>query len=439
MAERPLDSAGSSDGPAREDGAPDAVTDRLAVRRLDSLRAISTDAWDALFPGGNPFVRHAFLSALEDSGSADAGSGWTPQHLVVERDGAVVAALPLYLKSHSYGEFVFDWGWAEAWSRHGLAYYPKLVSAVPFCPSEGPRLGVAPGEDACALGATAARAVLDVTVREGLSSWHLLFPDNACLAALTRHDADDVLLQRQDVQFHFRNPGFAHFDDFLASLRSKRRKNLRKERRRVASQGVKVERQVGSDIRPSDWKDFYHCYVSTFIKRSGHPGYLTREFFELLLERMPEQLLLVVARRDERVVAGALFLFDEKRLYGRWWGALERIDCLHFEVCFYQGIEFAIEHGLHVFDPGTQGEHKLMRGFEPVTTRSVHYIRDPRFRAAIADFLHRERDHTASYGAQAAAYLPFRRDGESDESSGQDSTDGTARPARGGRNTPGSA
>ena len=381
------------------------ITERW-LKRIDEVSAAD---WDALFPGGNPFLRHAFLSSLEDSGSADDECGWAPRHLVLERDGSPVAALPLYLKAHSYGEFVFDWGWAEAWSRHGLAYYPKLLTAIPFCPSVGPRLGVTDGETLEEIVKVLWSALKSEAEDRALSSWHLLFADDRTRSPWLEV-APGQVLERQDVQFHFLNPGFGNFDDFLASLRSKRRKNVRKERRRVAAQDVRLERHVGAEISDADWNAFYRCYVSTFLKRSGHGGYLTREFFTLVRERMPEQLMLVVARREDRVIAGALFLFDEERLYGRWWGALGHVDCLHFETCFYQGIEFAIERKLSVFDPGTQGEHKLLRGFEPVTTRSLHYIRDPRFRAAIADFLDRERGHVEAYGENAAELLPFRRD-----------------------------
>jgi predicted N-acyltransferase len=381
----------------------------ITVRWLSRIDEIDAADWDALFRAGNPFLRHAFLSSLENSGSADAESGWRPRHLVLTRKGAPVAAMPLYLKAHSYGEFVFDWGWAEAWSRHGLAYYPKLLTAVPFCPSVGPRVGLAEGENCGEIVARLWSALKTDMEKRNLSSWHLLFADAPTRSPWLSVE-DSPLLERRDVQFHFLNPGFEHFDDFLASLRSKRRKNVRKERRRVTAQGVHLERQVGAEISDADWEAFYRCYVSTFLKRSGHGGYLTREFFTLLRERMPEQLMLVVARQAGQVIAGALFLFDRERLYGRWWGALGHVDCLHFETCFYQGIEFAIERGLSVFDPGTQGEHKLLRGFEPVKTCSLHYIRDPRFRAAIADFLERERDHVEAYGENAAELLPFRRD-----------------------------
>ncbi len=382
-----------------------AITERW-LKRIDEISAAD---WDALFPAGNPFLRHAFLSSLEDSGSAGDESGWAPRHLLLERNGSPIAALPLYLKAHSYGEFVFDWGWAEAWSRHGLAYYPKLLTAIPFCPSVGPRIGIADGEDQGKIVGVLWSALKSAAEDRALSSWHLLFADDPSRLPWLAVEPGSVL-ERQDVQFHFLNPGYEDFDGFLGSLRSKRRKNVRKERRRVAAQDVRLERQVGREISDADWNAFYRCYVSTFLKRSGHGGYLTREFFTLLRERMPEQLMLVVARREEQVIAGALFLFDEERLYGRWWGALGHVDCLHFETCFYQGIEFAIERKLSVFDPGTQGEHKLLRGFEPVTTRSLHYIRDPRFRAAIADFLDRERGHVEAYGENATELLPFRRD-----------------------------
>lgn len=424
--------------------------DGLATRWLDSMADIEAESWDRLFSGGNPFLRHAFLSTLEDSGSADAAGGWTPHHLLLERDGSAVAAMPLYLKAHSYGEFVFDWGWAEAWSRHGLAYYPKLLTAVPFCPSVGPRLGLAAGEDPAAMGHGVVARIRKEAEALGLSGWHLLFPDAASLAALRPQGSEAALLLRQDVQFHFHNPGYAHFDDFLAGLRSSRRKNLRKERRRVAAQGVTLERHLGPDIEDADWAAYYRCYVQTFLERSGHTGYLTREFFELLRERMSDQLMLVVARRGgdaesearggseakggSEVVAGALFLFDAERLYGRWWGALASVDCLHFETCFYQGIEFAIERGLKVFDPGTQGEHKLLRGFEPVTTRSVHWIRDERFRRAIAAFLEQERAHSQAWGEHAAGWLPYRRDGAETSNTGGGERDGA-----GGRNTDGSS
>ena len=402
------------------------------VRLLNRISDVSADDWDRLWPEHNPFLRHGFLSAMEDSGSADPDSGWAPCHLLLEHEGRAVAGMPLYRKSHSYGEFVFDWAWADAWQRHGLAYYPKLVSAVPFTPSAGPRIGLAAGWDQDALTRRLMQAMHEQLDGEGASSWHGLFPDAPSCALLQA--SDSRLLERHDVQFHWFNRDFDHFEAFLMSLRSSRRKNVRRERRRVAAQQVQLRRRVGDEIDEAAWDAFYRCYRATFLKRSGHGGYLTREFFTLLRERLASQLMLTEATQEGEVVAGALFLFDRNTLYGRWWGCLAELDCLHFEACFYQGIEFAIDQGLQRFDPGTQGEHKLLRGFEPVTTQSLHYIADPRFRQAVAGYVAEEREHRQRYGAQAAAYLPFRRD--------QDLTDQTGvteRPDRAGRNTDESA
>jgi predicted N-acyltransferase len=378
----------------------------IETRFLDSIREIPGDQWDSLFPGRNPFVSHAFLKALEDSGSANAESGWQPRHLVLESEGQVVGAMPLYLKDHSYGEFVFDWGWAEAYRRNGLEYYPKLLTAIPFTPSTGPRLGLAADQDAQPLVDAALNAVTGLATANGYSGWHLLFPEPALRESLA---GQPDLLVREDIQFHWRNREFGTFDDFLGSLKSSRRKTLGKERRLVSAQGVEVERKQGPAISEQDWEGFYDCYMNTYFKRSGHGGYLNRMFFDLLLEVLREQLLLVVARRDGDTVGNALFLFDDRTLYGRYWGALQDVSCLHFEACFYQGIEFCIEQGLQRFDPGTQGEHKLLRGFEPVKTCSVHWLADPRFRHAIADYLDRERDATDRYGERAIEFLPFRK------------------------------
>jgi predicted N-acyltransferase len=245
---------------------------------------------------------------------------------------------------------------------------------------------------------------------QGFSSWHLLFPGKRLQAALVGLKDDGAFLHREAVQFHWFNRGYRSFETFLAGLRSSRRKNVRRERKRIAEQGVIVQRKSGCEISNGEWEAFYQCYLSTYRKRSGHDGYLNREFFDSLRESMADQMMLVIARRDAEIVASSLFLFDSRRLYGRYWGALEDVSCLHFEACFYQGIEFCIEHGLSEFDPGTQGEHKLMRGFEPVKSASYHWISEPRFRAAIADFLNHEKRSTDSYQQQAETFLPFRKD-----------------------------
>jgi predicted N-acyltransferase len=370
---------------------------------------ISAESWDALFAGGNPFTRHAFLSAMEQSGSVGEDTGWQPLHLLLEEDGELAAAAPLYLKFHSYGEFVFDWAWAEAYRRNGLAYYPKLLTAIPFSPVAGPRIGMAGDADRTALLKSVLSSVQAMAHEVAASGWHLLFPDEDLQEMLDASGLSSQLLRRQDVQFHWRNADYADFDGFLASLRSSRRKNIRRERRRVQAQGVVMQRLTGRDITDEDWRGFYRCYRRTYEKRSGHGGYLTPEFFMHLLESMREHLLLVTARRGKELAGSALFLFDQERLYGRYWGALEQIDCLHFEACFYQGIEFCIERGLHLFDPGTQGEHKLMRGFEPVRTVSCHWLADARFQRALRDLLRREQRGVAAYEASAREYLPFRR------------------------------
>jgi predicted N-acyltransferase len=323
------------------------------------------------------------------------------------KDQNAIAAMPLYLKTHSHGEFVFDWGWAEAYERNGLNYYPKLVSAVPFIPSTGPRIGIAVEQDRAEVFAELTQALSQRARENGISGWHLLFPEMETEEKAVLKSAN--VLQRNDVQFHWMNHQYNDFDNYLSKLRSSRRKNVRRERKAIAAQGVTLERKTGSGISPEDWSAFYLCYCSTYLKRSGHPGYLNRTFFDLLLEHMSDSLMLVMASRDGEPVASALFFYDSERLYGRYWGSLTDIHCLHFEACFYQGIEFCIENKIGEFDPGTQGEHKLLRGFEPVITESYHWISDVRFRDAIAVFLESEKKSTRDYGERAAEFLPFKK------------------------------
>ena len=374
-----------------------------------SIAEIPATTWNDLFDSENPFVQHAFLLALEASGCVSPATGWHAQHMVLTEAGQPMAVLPLYAKNHSYGEFVFDWGWAEAYQRHGLDYYPKLLTAIPFSPVAGPRVGVRPGADTDVVFEALLSALHQLAALHDYSSWHLLFPGRRLQSALLNMREEGAFLHREAVQFHWFNHGYATFDDFLATLRSSRRKNLKRERRMVAEQGVTVERKPGMQISDAEWEGFYQCYMSTYRKRSGHDGYLNRGFFDQLRDAMPEKLMLVVAGRDGKIVASSLFLHDSKQLYGRYWGALQDVSCLHFEACFYQGIEFCIERGLQKFDPGTQGEHKLMRGFEPVKSASYHWIADHRFRAAIADFLSHEKRSTDRYQEQAATFLPYKR------------------------------
>jgi predicted N-acyltransferase len=374
-----------------------------------SISEIPARLWDDLFGSENPFVQHAYLLALEKSDCVSRQTGWQPRHMVVSEKDRPVAVLPLYAKIHSYGEFVFDWGWAEAYERHGLNYYPKLITAIPFTPVAGPRVGISAEADPDEVFPVMLAALRQLAESNAYSSWHLLFPGIRLQKALFAMKDGGAFLHREAVQFHWFNRDYHTFDDFLATLRSARRKNLKRERRRVAEQGVTLQRKTGAEISDEEWQGFYRCYMQTYQKRSGHDGYLNLEFFDHLRTTMTEQLMLVVARCDDEIVATSLFLFDHRRLYGRYWGSLQEISCLHFEACFYQGIEFCIERGLQEFDPGTQGEHKLMRGFEPVKSSSYHWIADSRFRAAIADFLQQEKRGMDSYQQQAKGYLPYRK------------------------------
>jgi len=374
-----------------------------------SVSGIPPTLWNELFDSENPFVQHAFLLALEESGCVSSQTGWQAQHMLLMDDDQALAVMPLYAKNNSYGEFVFDWGWAEAYARYGLDYYPKLITAIPFSPVAGPRVGVSPTADPGKVFAALLDALHQLADKHGYSSWHLLFPGQHLQAALLDLQEEGAFLHREAVQFHWYNRDYHAFDDFLATLRSARRKNVKRERRKVAEQGISLQRKTGAEISDEEWQGFFHCYMSTYRKRSGHDGYLNRDFFDRLRATMSTQLMLVVARHQDEIIACSLFLFDSQRLYGRYWGALQDFSCLHFETCFYQGIEFCIEHGLQEFDPGTQGEHKLMRGFEPLKSASYHWIADSRFRVAIADFLDHEKRSTDLYKRQAETFLPYRK------------------------------
>ena len=371
---------------------------------LTSLDQIPAAEWNAVAGTDYPFLRHEFLFGLEDTGCTTADSGWQPCHLVLREGGTAVALLPLYLKSHSYGEYVFDWSWAEAWQRSGLHYYPKLVSAIPFTPATGPRLCCRSGVEARRVWPAALEAVQDLARRQEISSWHLLFPER---------EVSDYLLEaglhrRSATQFHWFNRGYADFDEFLAGMTSRKRKSLRRERKRVEEQGLELRTRVGAEITAGDWVCFHRFYQLTYAKRSGHGGYLTRNFFTETAPSLGEQVIMVQALHRSQVVAAALYFRSGDTLFGRYWGCEQEFDCLHFEACYYQGIEFCIRHGLQRFDPGAQGEHKIQRGFEPVKTYSNHWIADPRLSEAVGDFTRREESHTEAYLAEAQTYLPYR-------------------------------
>lgn len=373
----------------------------MPIITLEHLSDLPAPLWDALVPPAQPFLQHGFLSALEDSGSVCPASGWTPAHrLLTDAQGTPLAALPLYLKSHSYGEYVFDMAWAEACERAGINYYPKLLTAVPFSPVSGARLL----GDAGACGQLL-DAVLIEMQQQGCSGLHVNFTDAAGDGILHGREG---WLQRLGCQFHWFSRGYGDFADFLAALASRKRKQVRKEREQVAGQGIEFEWREGQQLSELEWDFVYACYANTYLVRGRRP-YLTRTFFSLLAQRMPQNIRVVLARQGVRPVAMAFSLLAGDSLYGRYWGCLGDFDRLHFETCFYQGIDYAIRHGLQRFDAGAQGEHKLIRGFEPVLTHSWHYLTHSGLRAAVAEFLQQEQLGVRAYAEQARLLLPYRQ------------------------------
>lgn len=393
----------------------------LSLRTIDTLADIGRSDWDSLAnpgweigprgainwtgdcPAGpyNPFISHDFLLACEESGCAAAETGWLASHLVLEDgEGRLLGVAPAYLKSHSYGEYVFDHGWADAWERSGGQYYPKLQSSVPFTPVTGPRL-LAPDEPARR---ALARGMRLVAERYELSSAHVTFVDEESAAAL----ASEGWLERFDQQFQFRNDGYDTYDDFLGRLASRKRKALKRERREALQDGITIEWITGSDLTEAHWDAFFAFYMDTGSRKWGTP-YLNRRFFSLLSEKMADRILLVMARRAGRYIAGALNLIGSDRLYGRNWGAIEDHPFLHFEVCYHQAIDYAIEHRLAVVEAGAQGEHKLSRGYLPEITRSAHHIADAGLRRAVAEFLVREKRAVLNAEAELESLGPFRR------------------------------
>jgi predicted N-acyltransferase len=389
----------------------------VVVRVAQRIADVPAEDWDACANGtsalettsahpSNPFISHAFLKALEESGSATRETGWLPQHLLYEDgDGRLQACMPCYLKSHSQGEFVFDHGWAEAYMRAGGHYYPKLQASVPFTPVTGPRLLVRAGADRIACEAVLLQAGMTLTQNLDVSSLHLTF--------MTRDEWELAgrigYLQRTDQQFHWLNDGYNSFDDFLGALSSRKRKAIRKERRAALSEGIEIEWITGGDLTEAHWDIFFAFYMDTGERKWGTP-YLTRECFSLLGETMADELLLVMAKRDGEYIAGALNIIGADTLYGRYWGATEMHDFLHFEVCYYQAIDYAIEHGLARVEAGAQGGHKLARGYLPVETYSAHYIADPGLARAVSDYLARERQAVTEEAALLAEETPYRRD-----------------------------
>jgi predicted N-acyltransferase len=354
----------------------------------------------------NPFVSHDFLSAIEQSGSVGGRTGWQPRHLLVEDPhGRLVGAAPCYLKSHSRGEYVFDHGWAEAFERAGGDYYPKLQVAVPFTPVTGPRLLARPGLLAAAARGALIDALVEITTASGLSSAHVTFPTEPEWRAL----GERGFLQRNDQQFHWENSGYASFEDFLSRMASRKRKTIRRERKEALAADIDVQWLTGDDLTESVWDAFFAFYMETGSRKWGRP-YLTRAFFSIVGEKMRDRILLVMARRAGRWIGGALNFIGGDTLFGRNWGAVEHHPFLHFELCYYQAIDFAIVRKLARVEAGAQGEHKLARGYLPTTTYSAHFIANPALRRAVADYLKRERAYVQAAGEELAAAAPFRKD-----------------------------
>jgi len=377
---------------------PVAVSDRLRVRVLDSLGDIDPLRWDAL-AGDNPFLCHAFLHALHETGCACDQRGWSPRFITLWDDGHLAGAMPLYVKSHSYGEYVFDWAWAEAYQRHGLDYYPKLLCAVPFTPATGPRL-LAPTRE---LRQRLLQAALSLAQELRASSLHLLFPPAQQAEELKAAG----LMLRTGVQFHWLNPGYRDFDDFLSTMSHDKRKKIKQERRRVREAGIQFVHLSGRDATPAHWDFFTQCYKSTYRQHHSTP-YLNRAFFRRLAEALPDNVLLILGSSHNQPVAAALNVHNGHTLWGRYWGAAQYVPGLHFETCYYQSIEFCIARAIRVFEGGAQGEHKLARGFLPVATHSGHWLAHPQFSRAVEEFLGRETRGVGLYLDELTEHTPFK-------------------------------
>ena len=396
------------------DGGNEEKDGDYAIRAAASIGAFTEDEWASLAGttrddeenGYNPFISYDFLKTLEESGCAVGRSGWQGHHLRLETpDGSLLGAVPCYAKSHSQGEYVFDHGWADAFERAGGRYYPKLQISVPFTPVTGPRLLVRrQGVDPEVVRTALAAGVKAVTDKLGVSSAHVTFAQQSDVEALEQTG----FLHRTDQQFHFFNDGYASYDDFLATLASRKRKALKKERREALSGGISIDWLTGSDLTERVWDDFFAFYMDTGARKWGRP-YLNRRFFSLIGERMRDDVLLVMARRAGRYIAGAINFIGSDALYGRNWGCIEDHPFLHFEVCYHQAIDFAIDRKLKVVEAGAQGEHKLARGYMPVTMHSAHYIAHPGLRNAVADYLKRERREVAHVGEYLGEHGPFRK------------------------------
>ena len=384
---------------------------KLRIDFVESIEEIGSEIWNGLAGIDNPFTRYEFLHSLESTGCTTDDSGWKPYHILVTENDVetqsrrrAIAAMPLYLKNNSWGEYVFDWSWAEAYTRHGMNYFPKFVTSIPFTPSVGTRMLIKEGIDNLAIARLIFEKVQLKAEALGASSWHILFPKEEEHKLLNSIG----ISPRVATQFHWYNNSYNSFSDFLASLNARKRKAIKKERKQIEDEGIIFRQTDGADISETQWSDFYLFYQTTYLAR-GMQGYLDIEFFRKIGETMPEQILLINAVKDNRDIAAALFFKSKDSLFGRYWGSRVEQQFLHFETCYYQGQEYAIENNLAVFDSGAQGEHKIQRGFEPIYTHSNHWIADQNFSRAIRNFLEEERGHIDQYKIQAESLLPFKK------------------------------
>ncbi|MBV1909249.1 MAG: GNAT family N-acetyltransferase [Kangiellaceae bacterium] len=383
---------------------------------ITSIDQVVANDWNSLICSNYPFIRHEFLAALEFSGSVSEQSGWQPRHLLIYSSEQLIGFMPLYLKTNSYGEYVFDFQWADAYHQSGLQYYPKLVTSVPFTPCEGPRLVVKPEFQQLVI-AGVIEQVVRLAKELAVSSWHLLFPsaeqemhlNGSQVQPNAQLQKELLLLRRSGVQYHWFNQDYNSFDDFLTHCKLKKRKNIKRERKRLDESGVKLQFVEGIDASGKLWMQFFEFYQLTYLKRSGNYGYLNWQFFEFIARAMPEQVMFVVASNEDKVVGMSLFFKGDSTLYGRYWGSSEEFEFLHFEACYYQGIEYCIKNKLGHFDAGAQGEHKIQRGFTPIETCSYHWIGHPQFKAAIDNFVREEKHYVDNAIKALSLKLPFKR------------------------------
>ena len=378
----------------------------MKVEFLNSIEDISKEDWDGTFNNAYPFLKYEFLKCLEITKCVSSDQGWQPLHAIVTEKEKVIAVMPLYIKTDSQGEFIFDWSWADAYYRNGLEYYPKLVSSIPFTPATGPRILFSNNSKKEVIVNKISESLKKLSEDQKFSSVHILLAEKE---EINQFSQEDFSL-RTSYSFHWFNNNYRNFDMFLEDMTSRQRKNIKKERGKILQQDVTLSRIKGSEITVEMMEIFYQFYQVTYLKR-GMRGYLNFDFFKTIIQVIPESIMLVLAEnKNGNFVAGALNFYDDKKLYGRYWGCLEEYDSLHFETCYYQGIEFCIESGLESFDPGVQGEHKIKRGFCPIETYSAHWIKDIRFKEAIDDFLEKERAHILEYNQDRKVLLPFKKE-----------------------------